>query len=308
MKFLIFLLLIVTNTSYAKDFVYITSDTTIPFWQIMSKGITDYISVNGDTINILNSNNSNKQELINVVTSIKNNVDGVILSPCTSKSAKTSLGLFEKAGIPVVIADVGSDSDNYVSYISSDNYSGSHVLADYLIHIMFKKDIKDKTIGIIAIPQKRANGKARTDGFMASLKEHSIKTSNLYQQVDFSLLETYNYAKKLIDNDENIGAIWLQGSDKYKGALRAIKESGRSILLLTFDAEPSFLTLIKNGDIVASAMQQPYVIGKKAIETLYTYLDGGIVEKEIKINTLVVTNDNIEKDLDFIKKNVFGIQ
>ncbi len=45
---------------------------------------------------------------------------------------------------------------------------------------------KEGTVGIIAIPQKRTNGKDRTLGFIQALDEESIKVSGIYQQVDFS--------------------------------------------------------------------------------------------------------------------------
>ena len=63
---------------------------------------------------------------------------------------------------------------------------------------------KEGTVGIISIPQKRTNGKDRTLGFIQALDEESIKVSGFYQQVDFSYEETYNYSKKLIE--ENNGS------------------------------------------------------------------------------------------------------
>ena len=57
---------------------------------------------------------------------------------------------------------------------------------------------KEGTVGIISIPQKRTNGKDRTLGFIQALEEDNIKVSGMYQQVDFSYEETYNYSKKLI--------------------------------------------------------------------------------------------------------------
>ena len=134
---------------------------------------------------------------------------------------------------------------------------------------------KEGTVGIISIPQKRTNGKDRTLGFIQALDEESIKVSGFYQQVDFSYEETYNYSKKLIEENKNLRAIWLQGSDKYKGALDAIKEANKQkeIALICFDAEPEFLEMIQNGDLVGSAMQQPYMMGQEAVISLNNFLN-----------------------------------
>ena len=169
---------------------------------------------------------------------------------------------------------------------------------------------KEGTVGIIAIPQKRLNGKDRTIGFIQALEEDNIKVSGMYQQVDFSYEETYNYSKKLIDENKNLRAIWLQGSDKYKGALDAIKKANKQneIALICFDAEPEFLEMIQNGDLVGSAMQQPYMMGQEAVISLNNFLNNKYIEKEQKMGILAISKDNIDDKLKIIKLNVLGIK
>ena len=169
---------------------------------------------------------------------------------------------------------------------------------------------KEGTVGIISIPQKRTNGKDRTLGFIQALDEESIKVSGFYQQVDFSYEETYIYSKKLIEDTKNLRAIWLQGSDKYKGALDAIKEANKQkeIALICFDAEPEFLEMIQNGDLVGSAMQQPYMMGQEAVISLNNFLNNKYVEKEQKMGILAISKDNIDDKLKIIKLNVLGIK
>ena len=213
--------------------------------------------------------------------------------------------------IPTIVADIGSDSQDYLSFISSDNKKGAYelgkILSKYMKSLSWNKE---GTVGIIAIPQKRLNGKDRTIGFIKALEEDNIKVSGMYQQVDFSYEETYNYSKKLIDENKNLRAIWLQGSDKYKGALDAIKKANKQneIALICFDAEPEFLEMIQNGDLVASAMQQPYIIGQEAVVTLNNYFNNKEVKKEQKMEILSISKENIDDQLKIIKLNVLGIK
>ena len=213
--------------------------------------------------------------------------------------------------IPTIVADIGSDSQDYLSFISSDNKKGAYelgkILSKYMKSLSWNKE---GTVGIIAIPQKRLNGKDRTIGFIQALEEDNIKVSGMYQQVDFSYEETYNYSKKLIDENKNLRAIWLQGSDKYKGALDAIKEANKQkeIALICFDAEPEFLEMIQNGDLVGSAMQQPYMMGQEAVISLNNFLNNKYVEKEQKMGILAISKDNIDDKLKIIKLNVLGIK
>jgi ribose transport system substrate-binding protein len=294
-----------------KKLAYIVSDMSIPFWQIMSKGIKSKALELGYEIEFYSSNNLKKIELENIATVLNSKVDGLIISPINSSTAVTILDIAKKANLPVVISDIGADSEDYVSFISSDNLTGAYELGK----ILSKKLIdlnwdKDGTVGIIAIPQKRTNGKDRTNGFLKALNESNIKSTGIYQQVDFSYKETYDYSIKLINQYPNLKAIWLQGSDKYKGALDAIKDSNKEgkILLICFDAEPEFLDLIPKEILVGSAMQQPYLMGSKAVEILDDYLNKKEVKKEYKLPILAISKDNIQENLPKIKINVLGIK
>lgn len=308
----IFLFLCSLNANQSsKKLAYIVSDLDIPFWQIMSKGIKEKANEFGYEVDIYSSQNLKKNELENLAIALSSKIDGLIISPINSSTAVTLIELAKTKKVPVVVADIGSDSKDYLSFISSDNKNGAYELGKILTKYM--KDLswdKEGTVGIVSIPQKRANGKARTLGFIEALNEENIKSAGLYQQVDFSYEETYNYSKKLIDENGNLRAIWLQGSDKYKGALDAIKDSKKEgqIALICFDAEPEFLEMIPKGILIGSAMQQPYLMGQEAVISLDNFFNKKEVIKEKKLPILAISKDNIEEKLQTIKLNVLGIK
>ncbi len=312
-KIMVLLLFFISNlySNQQKKLAYIVSDINIPFWQIISKGIKDKSNELGYEIHIYSSNNLKKNELENLASAISLKIDGLIISPINSSTASTLLEIAKMNKIPTIVADIGSDSQDYLSFISSDNKKGAYelgkILSKYMKSLSWNKE---GTVGIIAIPQKRLNGKDRTIGFIQALEEDNIKVSGMYQQVDFSYEETYNYSKKLIDENKNLRAIWLQGSDKYKGALDAIKKANKQneIALICFDAEPEFLEMIQNGDLVGSAMQQPYMMGQEAVISLNNFLNNKYVEKEQKMGILAISKDNIDDKLKIIKLNVLGIK
>jgi ribose transport system substrate-binding protein len=315
LKYFILIGLVLSSTIYAhpashnNKLYYLVSDINIPFWDIMTKGASFKAKELGYELIILSANNLAKKELQNTVKAIKDKALGIILSPTNSSAAVTILKLANKENIPVVVSDIGADKGEFVSFISSNNEDGAYKLGKILTKELHKRGWQNGTVGIIAIPQKRANGKARTRGFMKALLEADIKGSNIYQQVDFSYKETYDFSKKLIDEDKKLRAIWLQGSDRYKGALDAIEKSGKKdkILLICFDAEPIFLDLIPKGTLVGAGMQQPYLMGEKAVVSLDGYLNGLHVEHEQQLPILAISKQNIAQKLPLIKRNVLGL-
>lgn len=293
-----------------KKIAYIVSDISIPFWDIMARGIKNKADKLGYKIDIYSAGNNKKNELEAVAKAINDKVSGIIVSPTTSSACVTILKLAKNANIPVVISDIGTDGGDYVSYISSNNEKGAYDIGKVLADEMIKKGYENGKVGIIAIPQQRANGKARTNGFLKALDEHNIKSADIKQQVDFSYQETYDFSNELISKYNDLKAIWLQGSDKYKGALDAIESAGKKdeILLITFDAEPEFLEIIPKGILVGAAMQQPYLMGQYAVEHMDNHINGKKVEKNFQLPILAVSSNNIQNMLPTIKLNVLGIE
>lgn len=311
-KFIFILMIFLGTTLFAqKKVVYIVSDISIPFWNIMSKGMKKAANERGYTLEVLSANNSKAYQMELTAKALKQKIDGLIISPINSASAATILSVSKRFHVPVVISDIGTDGGEYVSFISSNNFDGAYNIGKVLAKKMQKLGYdKDGTVGIVSIPQKRANGKARTAGFMKAMDEAGIKGAGLLQQVNFSYQETYDHSMKLIQENPNLKALWLQGSDKYQGALDAIKDSGKKgeVLLICFDAEPEFLEMIPEGKLVGAAMQQPYLMGYEALVQLDNYLQGKEVTKNKELEILAISEENIAKKLPIIKRNVLGIE
>ncbi len=299
-----------THADGAKKLVYIASDARIPFWSIMAKGVKSSAEPLGYKLAVYSPENDPKKEIELVAKAINDKVSGIIISPTTSSACATILKLAKQASIPVVISDIGTDGGEYVSYISSDNKQGAYEIGKVLAKKLLAKGWNDGRVGIIAIPQKRLNGQLRTAGFMQAMKESGIKGADIKQQSEWSEEETYRYSKELIEKYKDLKAIWLQGSDRYRGALNAIADSGNKdkILLITFDAEPEFLELIPKGILVGSAMQQPYLMGQEALKAMDAHLQGKSVEKDLQLPILAISMDNIAEKLPIIRRNVLGIE
>ncbi len=297
------------NKKVKKKLAYIVSDIRIPFWEIMKRGIENTSSSLGYELEVYSANNNPKKELELTIKAIRDKVSGIIVSPTNSSACVTILKLAKSAGIPVVISDVGTDGGEYVSYISSNNKNGAYKLGKVLVKRMIELGLQDGSVGIVAIPQKRLNGQARTTGFMQALDEAGIKGADIKQQITWTEKETYNYSKEMIETYPNLKAIWLQSSNRYVGALKAIQDANKQdeILLISFDAEPIFIELINKKILVGAAMQQPFLMGEEAAKSIHNHLNGKEVEKNLQLPILAVSSDNISKLLSIINRNVLGI-
>ena len=60
----------------------------------------------------------------------------------------------------------------------------------------------------------------------------------------------------------------------------------------------TYHTGIKEGKIIATAAQQPVLMGRTSVDQIKASLDGEEVEKEVTLGTFLVTADNIEEKYD----------
>ena len=175
---------------------------------------------------------------------------------------------------------------------------------------MINSGYENGRVGIIAIPQKRINGKERTLGFRKALQEYNIKGADIRQLEVWNDEETYGFTTDMIGKFHDLRAVWIQTSNPYNGVLKALQDSGKEdeILFVAFDAEPEFLDLIPENKIMATGMQQPYLMGQKAMNAMNDHLSGKEVKKDIQVPILIISSENIQQNLPKIKINVLGVQ
>ena len=119
--------------------------------------------------------------------------------------------------------------------------------------------------------------------------------------------ETYKFTQDMLTSNPELRGIFVEAANASLGALRAIHAGRRSdqTLLVAFDGLPPFIDLIKNGQLVAAAMQQPYLMGAKAADAVMDSIEGKPTQRVIALPVLIVTKDNLDQMLPTLRKTVF---
>jgi ribose transport system substrate-binding protein len=293
----------------SKEIVYLTPSLNLPFWRYLSNGIESVAKKEGFSYTALDSNNSAETQLKNAQDAIARGVAGIAISPTDSSTAPSVLAAAARAKIPVVVADIGTNSGDYVSFIISDNKQGAFGVGEALAAALKEKGWTDGSVGLVTISQARKNGQARTAGFREAMKNAGItKEAGLQQMQAYTADETFKFTQDMLTANPDMKAMFIQTDQPTMGALRAIKAGHRdgTLLVAAFDGIPEFVDLLKKGDIVASGMQQPYLMGVKSGEALISAIKGGTPEKQILVPIIVATSKNIDEILPTIKQTVFG--
>nr|WP_321464070.1 substrate-binding domain-containing protein [uncultured Cohaesibacter sp.] len=292
-----------------KNIAYITSSINVQFWRYVATGAEAAAKEAGYTLKTLDSANDAKTQLQNAQDAIAQGVAGIVLSPTDSSTAPSVLKLAEEAGVPVVIADIGTNEGKFVSFVGSDNYGGAKGIGEIVGDTLSHKNWTDGSFGIIGIPQARINGQLRTNGFRDAMKEVGMeKEVPLQQMQTFTAEESFRFAQDMITANADLRAIFVESDVQAIGAQRAVRAARKTgeILVAGFDGTPDLVEKISDGSILGSGMQQPYLMGFKATEALTKHIAGENVAKEISLPVLVVTEFNIKSLRDEMNLNVFA--
>ncbi|MGV8989681.1 MAG: substrate-binding domain-containing protein [Cypionkella sp.] len=291
------------------ELVYMTPGLNLAFWRYVSEGVKSVAEAQGYGFSALDSTNDPQTQLQNAKDAIARGVVGIILSPTDSSTAPAVLSLAAAAHIPVVIADIGTDSGDYVSLIGSNNYEGANGVGMALAEAMKAAGKEKGSIGIVGISQARLNGQARTKGFKDAVTAAGITgDAGLQQMQAYTADETFKFTQDMITANPNMTGMFVQTDGPTLGALRAIKAARMDgqVLVGAFDGIPEFVPLLQSGELVVSGMQQPYLMGVRSAEAMVEHLTGGTPEKKVTVPILIVTSANIEKMLPTIKETVFA--
>jgi ribose transport system substrate-binding protein len=105
-----------------KHLAYLTPGLDLPFWRILAKGLDDEAKAAGGGSTAYDSHNNALTQLQNAQDAIARKVHGILISPTDSSTCPAVLNLAKRAGVPAVIADIGTTGGDYASFIISDNY------------------------------------------------------------------------------------------------------------------------------------------------------------------------------------------
>ena len=291
-----------------KRLAYLTPGLDLPFWRTLAKGIEDTAKANGGSSTTYDSHNSAQTQLQNAQDAIAKQVDGIVLSPTDSSTAPAVIAAAARANIPVVIADIGTTGGEYVSFIISDNEKGAYGVGQALAAAMKAKSWDKGTVGLVSISLARNNGKARTNGFMKAMDEAGIKQAALSQMQTYTADETFKFVQDMLTAHPDLRGLFIETDQPALGAMRALQAGRRedSVLLAAFDGIPDFIPMIEKGSIVASGMQQPYLMGQRSAEAMLDHVAGKTPDKQILVPILVVDQSNVKEDEPTVRKTVFG--
>jgi len=228
-------------------------------------------------------------------------VTGIVLAPLDDVALRMPVKDAVNNGIPVVIIDSGLKSEDYVSFVATDNYIGGKKGGERLASILGGKG---KVI-MLRYQEGSASTMNREQGFLDVLKEKypeiEVVSSNQYggatTESAYQASENLLAPLRTADGGLTINGIFCPNESTAFAMLRALQDSGLAgkVNYVGFDSSERLVQGLANGEIQGLVLQDPINMGYLGVKTLVAHLQGQKVDKRIDTGSAVATPENMDE-------------
>jgi ribose transport system substrate-binding protein len=281
----------------------IPKGTTHEFWKSINAGAfkaRDELNAAGVKVNVIWKGPLKEDDRDQQIQTVENfttrRVSGIVLAPLDSQALVRPVQSAVQSKIPVVIIDSGLKSDQYVSYVSTDNFRGGAMAGEHMGRLLGGKG----NVILMRYQVGSASTEEREAGFLEALKKYpDIKLLSSDQYSGPTRETGYQASQNLLNRyGREVNGIFCPCEPPtiaMTKALRDLGKAGGKVKMIGFDAGSQSVIDLKNGDVQGLVVQNPVFMGYKGVMTMVEHLQGKPVEKRIDTGVVLVTPENMEK-------------
>lgn len=225
---------------------------------------------------------------------VARHVDGLVVAPTERKALVRPIDRAMAQGIPATIFDSGLDSQNYVSFVATNNYEGGQMAARKLAELLGGKG----NVAVVMNAPGSASTMERERGFTDVMAKEFPKIKIIatqYGQSDRAI--ALQAAENILTAHPQLNGFFASAEPSSIGTAIAIKSRGLSgkVKFVAFDSSDTMIEDLKGGTIDAMVVQDPFKIGYTAVKTLVDKLHGITPPKRIDLSATIVTKANLNE-------------
>lgn len=219
--------------------------------------------------------------------------DAFVLAPLDNHALARPVRDAKERGIPTVVVDSDLEGEEQVSFVSTNNYLGGVLGAEYLGGLMGGKG---KLI-LVRVQEGSASSTNREQGFLDTIHEKFpeivILSDNQYGGITTET--SYRTCENLLNRFPDVEAMFTPNESTTFGCLRALQERGLAgkILFVGFDSSDKLIEALSKGEIKGLVIQNPFKMGYLGVKTAVACIKGDPYEKRIDTGATVATPENM---------------
>jgi ribose transport system substrate-binding protein len=300
----IFLTLATQAAEKAYTIAVIPKGTTHEFWKSVNAGAVKAqreLTAQGTKVDVIWKGplrEDDRDQQIQVVENfMARQVSAIVLAPLDYQALVRPVHNAVRAKVPVVVIDSDLKSDEYVSFVATDNYKGGQLAGERMGKLLNGSG----NVILLRYAVGSASTEAREAGFLDVLKTNypGIKLISSDQHAGATRELAYQVSQNLLNRfGREVNGIFCPCEPPtiaMTKALRDIGLAGGKVKMVGFDAGSQSVQDMKNGDVQGLVVQNPLLMGYLGVVTAVKHLQGEKTEKRIDTGVVLVTPENMNE-------------
>ncbi len=225
---------------------------------------------------------------------ISQGVDVLGIAPLDAQSLVPQVQQAIKRGIPVLVFDSALGSEDYSSYIATNNHKGGQLCADRLAEVMGKKG----KVLVLRYAEGSASTLEREAGFLEKIKQYpDIQVVSDNQFAGATMEKAFQVSQNLLNRFPDLDGVFCSNESATQGMLRALEQAAYrqgSYKFVGFDYNQTLIDAVNNQKIQGLAMQDPFKMGYESVRAAVAIYKKQPVERLIDTGVIMMTKENFQ--------------
>jgi ribose transport system substrate-binding protein len=282
----------------------IPKGTTHEFWRCINAGAVQAqreLTAQGTPVEIIWKGplrEDDRDQQIQVVENfMARHVSAIVLAPLDSRALVRPVHNAKQAKVPVVIMDSALSSDEYVSFVATDNLKGGQLAGTKMGELLGGKG----NVILLRYQVGSASTEEREAGFLEALKTKypGIKVISSDQHAGATRELAYQTSQNLLNRfAREVNGVFCPSEPTTIAMTKALRDfgiAGGKVKMIGFDAGSQSVVDLKNGDVQALVVQNPMRMGYLGVITAVHHLQGKAVEHRLDTGVTLVTAENMNQ-------------
>lgn len=260
------------------------------FFRAVQLGMQAGAKANGATLLEANSDSKPEKEASLIETYIAGGVDGLVISPISAKASAPALKRAAAKGIKIVTYNTTVDGDIASAFLTSQQEDLGKTTGMAAKTFIAEKLGGKARVAVLAFKAAfpEISGQ-RVGGFIDTIKAGADVT--VVAQQDAWLAEkAVAVASDIITANPDINILYAANEGGTVGAVQAVRRAGKQGKIFVFgvDGSEQLANFLLDPDNVLQAVtaQQPFEMGRSAVQSVVDAIAGKTVDKNIIVPVL----------------------
>ncbi|MDY3250147.1 MAG: substrate-binding domain-containing protein [Candidatus Choladocola sp.] len=270
----------------------VTFMKTDPFMVPLYNGMKDYCDELGIELIAYYADNDIETQINQADDLIQQGIQALIVMPVDAEGITPALDAAAAADIPVVSVDAAcAEAEKTIAYIASNNYAAGYECGKHVTETLDSAKIIALTHPEILCTIERYQG------FCDAIEEGGDAYEIIAEQPCKGLMaEAMNAMDNLIQAHDDFNVVFCINDGSSQGAISSLEAANRleGVQVYGIDGQQTNADLIKEGKLTGESAQQPYEMGKGAVDLIVKHFAGEAYEYENLLDITFLTAENVE--------------